>query len=204
MRKDKTVTLLLIRHGITESNRKNVYTSSSEEDLTEEGRSQIGHLLLRLKNLNPASIYCSPLKRTHTTAQMLSQGHIRVNLREDLKEIAFGDFEGFSKEEIKQKWPTFGDQLKNDPAKIAFPNGESFSEVMQRAVKALEEIERSHQGEYVAIVTHEIIIKMMVIHTLQAPASIYHKFQIDCSSLSVIKAREGNRKLVSLNETSFR
>ena len=55
-------TLLLMRHGVTQSNMKDIYMGRSDEDVSPEGYHQIDKLSLRLKKVPIAAIYSSPLK----------------------------------------------------------------------------------------------------------------------------------------------
>ena len=72
---------------------------------------------------------------------------------------------------------------------------------MDRAIRAFEEIVTANPNKCVAIFTHEIIVKMIVMYVLNAPTHIYHHFQIDCSSVTEIIASNEKRKLIELNNT---
>ena len=196
-------TLLLIRHGITQSNIENIYMGFSEETLNQEGFSQVDQLSLRLKKIPIAAIYSSPLKRTTATAERISKDrNIEITTLDDLKEIDFGDWEGLPKETIKQKWPLLYDQIKADPGNIVLPEGESFKDAMERSIKAFEEISSTNANKCAVIITHEIIIKMMIIHVLNASTNIYSRFQNDWTSISKITISGRERKLITANDTS--
>ena len=66
-----TTTVLLVRHGQTESNVKGFFMGWSNEDLNETGYAQARRLSSRLASLPIDSVYTSPLKRTCSTAATL-------------------------------------------------------------------------------------------------------------------------------------
>jgi broad specificity phosphatase PhoE len=196
-----TTNTLLIRHGVTEANLKDIYQGSSTEDLSSQGVLQVGKLCQRLSSSNIQAVYSSPLKRTKTTASRIAQDKkIPLHLREELKEIGFGLWEGLTREETRRRWPEIWKELLIDPGSISIPGGESFRETMERAVGVFEELNQKHANQTIAIVTHEIIIKMIVIHVLQASTSIYNRFQVDCASITTVTKPNG--KLIHLNDTS--
>lgn len=195
-------TILLIRHAITQSNLNEIYQGRSEEDVTPEGYLQIDQLCKRLKNTPIATVYSSPLKRARTTASCIAKDkYLPLEIREELKEIDLGLWEGLTKEEICQKWPEIWAQLLFDPGKIVLPKGESFKEVIERSVRVFEELIHLHTHPCIAIVTHDIIIKILVLYVLKVPTSAYHRFQIDCASITKITSLNNSHKLISLNDT---
>jgi broad specificity phosphatase PhoE len=199
-----TATVLLIRHGTTQSNMNKVYTALSDEDISSQGRAQIARLSHRLKRERIDAVYSSPLQRTRTVAELVArEHHLDYMIVDDFKEIDFGEWEGRSKEEVQKKWPELWDQLMRDPGKITLPGGESFRAAMERAVDAFEGVVKNNLEKCIAIITHDIIIKMIVLHVLNAPTSIYHHFQVDCSSLSKIIVKNGVGRVMYLNEVFY-
>src|SRR5579872_7384303 len=196
-------TLLLIRHGRTQSNIDNVYSGRTDEEMNAEGYIQLDKLSHRLKNMPITEIYSSPLRRTYTTAkQVAKELSISCKILEELTEIDLGIWQGLSREKVKRAWPQLWDQQLVDPGKIALPNGETFQQTMDRAIGAFENIAKTNINKCAAIVTHEIIIKMLVIYVLKAPTSIYHHFQIDCASITEVRIVNDKSKLIGLNSTS--
>ena len=82
------------------------------------------------------------------------------------------------------------------------PNGESFHQVTERAIRAYEMIVASNRGEQAIIVTHDIVVRVIVAHILGTSNSIYRRFEIGNASLSQIRLTDGKTRLVTLNDTS--
>ena len=175
----------------------------SEEDLNEVGYIQSRKLASRLADLPVAAIYTSPLRRAHTTASLIAEPHgLKVKSLDDFIEIKLGDWQGLHESEIARRWPEMWQQSEIDPSVLTMPNGESFSQVAERAVRSLETVVASNRDKRVIIVTHEIVIKILVAHVMGATYSIYRRIKIDNASLSVAWITNSSKRLVTLNDTS--
>ena len=198
-----TTTVLLVRHGQTESNVNDYFMGWSSEDINETGCAQARRLSERLADWPIASVYTSPLKRTYNTAAIIAEPHkLEVKTMEELIEIQQGDWGGLHVDEIRQGWPDLWKQSRTDPSDVTMPNGESFRQVTERAVCAFEKIVEDNQDKQVVIVAHEIVVKVLVVHALGATNSIYRRFDIDNTSLSVVQVTDGKMRLVKLNDST--
>ncbi len=196
-------TVLLVRHGQTSSNITGFYMGWSDEDLNEVGYTQARRLSSRLARLPIASVYTSPLRRTYTTATILSEPHhLEPKVLDELIEIQFGDWQGLHIDDIQQKWPELWQQSRIDPSELTMPNGESFLQVTERAIRAFEKIVQDNQGKQVAIVTHDVVIRVLVAHILGVSNSIYRRFETLNASLSVIRVMNSSSQLIALNDTT--
>lgn len=198
-----TTTVLLVRHGQANSNVTGYYMGWSNEDLSETGYTQVRSLSSRLASLPIASVYSSPLQRTCTTATILAKPHgLEVETSDDIIEIQIGDWQGLHIDEVGQRWPELWKQSRIDPSEITLPNGESFQQVTERAIRGFDKIVAANHGKQVIIVSHEIVVKVLVAHALGVSNSIYRRFEINNASLSAIRVIDGKTRLATLNDTS--
>jgi broad specificity phosphatase PhoE len=198
-----TTTILLVRHGQTESNTTGYYMGWSNEDLNDVGYAQARSLSSRLASLPIASVYTSPLKRAYTTAAILAQPHgLELEIINDLTEIQLGNWQGLHADEIRQRWLELWQQFRTDPSGITIPGGESFQQVTERAIRAFNTVAAANRDRQAVIVTHDVIIKVIAAHILGVPNSIYRRFQINNASLSVVRIINGSSHLITLNDTS--
>lgn len=198
-----TTTVLLARHGQTESNVTGFFMGWSDEDINDLGYTQAHSLSSRLAGMPISSVYTSPLKRAHNTALILAKPHtLDLKVLDDLIEIQLGDWQGLHMDEISQKWPELWKQSRIDPSEVTMPNGESFQQVTERAARAFEMIVADNQDKQVAMVTHDVVIRVLVAHVLGASNSIYRQFEISNASLSTIRVTDGKARLITLNDTS--
>ncbi len=198
-----TTTILLVRHGQTESNVKGYYMGWLDEDLNEAGYSQARRLSARLASQPIAAIYTSPLQRTCSTASVLAEPHkLELKVLDDLIEIHQGDWEGMHVDKISQGWPEQWKHTRTDPTDFTMPNGESFKEVTERSVRAFEKIVVDNTEGQVLLVAHEIVVKVIIVHALGATNSIYRRFELSNASLSIIRVTDGKPHLMVLNDTT--
>ncbi|MCH8864021.1 MAG: histidine phosphatase family protein [Chloroflexi bacterium] len=198
-----TTTVLLVRHGQTESNVEGYYMGWLDEDINQMGYAQARALSARLANQPIDIIYTSPLRRTFNTASVLAEPHkLEPKVLDDLIEIHQGDWEGMHVDKISQGWPEQWRHTRTDPTDFTMPNGESFKEVTERSVRAFYKIVADNPDRQVVLVAHEIVVKVIIVHTLGATNSIYRHFDLSNASLSVIRVAEGKPHLVVLNDTT--
>ena len=194
-------TIFLVRHGQTNANATGFYMGWSDEDLNELGYTQARRLSARFASMPIASIYTSPLRRAYTTAAILAEPHkLELTVLDDLIEIQLGDWQGLHMDEIKKRWPKLWQQSRTDPSELTMPNGESYRQVTERAVRALKMVAEANRGKQAAIVTHEVIVKVLIAHVLGVSNSIYRRIEVDNASLSLIRVNN-NPQLIRLNDT---
>jgi broad specificity phosphatase PhoE len=198
-----TTTIYLVRHGQTRSNVTGYYMGWSEEDLDEVGYDQARKLASRLACLPIASIYTSPLKRAYTTASLIAGPHgLQVKPLDDLIEVKLGDWQGLHESEIERRWPELWRQSQIDPSGLAFPNGESFMQVAERATRAFEAVVAANKDKRTVMVTHDIVVRILAAYVLGVTYSIYRRIKVNNASLSVVWVTDSSRRLVTLNDTA--
>ena len=196
-------TLLIIRHGQTDSNISGYYMGWSQEDLNETGYRQAQLLSERLSGVSIDAIYSSPLKRALATAEAVAAPHKITPIEmDDLIEINLGDWQELHAGEIIKRWPDMWQQSRVDPSGLSWPNGESFAQTAERSERALDSIVESNRGKFVAVVTHDIIVRIMVMHVLGVPYSTYRRMEIGNASFTKIVVMDDKKQLITLNDTS--
>lgn len=153
--------IFLIRHG-----RQNSPLCNVNVPLSEEGRRQADLLGKRLEKEHVDAVWSSDLIRAVETADIINEHlHVPREVREDLKEISFGDMEGLSDTVIADKFEDFLRGRAKMEKDMAYPGGESAADVVTRAVPVLEEIMKQDY-DTVAVVTHGGVIRSLVAHYL--------------------------------------
>ncbi len=137
----------LIRHGLTEGNRRRRYIGQTDEPLCPEGRAALSASPLT----GIEAVYVSPLLRAQETAAILFPGARQI-VADGLREMDFGAFENRS-----------ADDMKNDAAYRAWvddmcegncPGGENRRSFVARTVQAFERICTADNNEPLVIVAH--------------------------------------------------
>ena len=78
-----------------------------------------------------------------------------------LREISFGAWEGCSWEEIQRRWPGAFAWCEGDRLNRAPPGGESYAQLMERALPAVEALRREPGGTAVAV-CHSAVIRAVL------------------------------------------
>ncbi|MGH9081703.1 MAG: histidine phosphatase family protein [Acidimicrobiales bacterium] len=128
-----TATVWLVRHGQTDWSRSGRHTGRSDVPLDDEGRAQaasIGSYLLTAVAL-PSLVLTSPLSRASETCRLAGMGG-RAEYADDLREWDYGDYEGLTTPEIRDRRP--GWDLWTD----GVPGGEDAAQVAGRAERVIE------------------------------------------------------------------
>lgn len=186
----ETVSVVLIRHGETSSNRERRYLGRTDEALSPEGRKII--LSYREAGRYPKAelVFSSPMKRCLETAEILYPGK-KIMIIPDWKEIDFGLFERKNYEELKScpeyiRWLESGGTLP-------FPGGESREEFIRRSVNgfsAMMEQAYGNVGNAAAVVHGGTIMAILS----RYGGGDYFDYQV--------KNAGGYRFLASFNGTS--
>jgi broad specificity phosphatase PhoE len=122
----------LVRHAETEWSRSGKHTGRTDVPLTDAGRERARELGARLAGHDFALVLVSPLERARETARLAGLGD-SCEVREDLLEWDYGDYEGITTAEIQRRRP--GWSLWRDGC----PNGEIAADVGARADRVIAE-----------------------------------------------------------------
>jgi len=178
--------LWVLRHGQTPLSPQKRFSGSGDTELTDAGRAQAAAAARRIKGLDVEVVVSSPLRRALQTATAAAEVlGVDVTTEDGLRETDFGEWEGSTFSEVRERWP---DQLNSwlaDP-KAAPPGGESFGATQKRVSAARKRIAAAHPGRSVLVVTHVTPIKLLVAEALQAPLSSLFRTHVDLASLSRI------------------
>lgn len=177
--------LIFVRHGETNSNSNGLLHGRTDIPLTQVGERQarlVGNHLSSLTEIS--SIYTSPLKRAHATAEQIgSQVGLSPVVDPRLTEFDFGDLEGLTFDDLQTDYPELYLSII-DPNGFdrAFPNGESRSHLHTRVVESLGDILERHAGRAIVVVAHLIVIGSAVAHlTTGDPHDIIRYLVRNCS-----------------------
>lgn len=196
-------TTLLLRHGATPFSTERRFAGIGDIPLTDEGLAQARAAGTALAGRGIEAIVASPLKRTRQTAQEVADVlGVPVRLDEGFREIDFGDWEGLTFAEVRERWPADLKAWLADTA-AAPSGGESQATAEQRVRTARDKLLARHGRQTVLIVSHVTPIKLLVRQALEAPPSSVYRMHLDVASLSIVDwYADGPALLRSFNDTS--
>lgn len=197
-------TLLLIRHGETEWNTLGKFQGCIDIALSEEGIKQAKLLKERL-NGDFDYIYASPLSRALETAKILAiNTNKEVEIAPEIREINFGEWEGLTVNEIKEKYPEIFKVWRTDKKESRICGGDSsIYNASNRAKNCILDIVSKHKGKKIAIVAHGGIIKAGLIGLFEWDMTMYHKIAVGNTCINTVVFNEDLMPaLVGLNDTN--
>ena len=155
--------LLFVRHGYSEGNKDHRFSGQRDFPLAEAGHHQARELADYLRaTYSVDAIYASDLCRAIDTvgplAEMLS---LPVHPMKALREIDVGLWEGVLREEVARRYPETYALYLNTPGLARFDGGESFAEMRERALSAVQKIVAENEGKTVVIATHGGVIRAL-------------------------------------------
>jgi broad specificity phosphatase PhoE len=147
-------TLLLARHGETDSNREKRWQGFADLSLNEHGREQASALADELEDVPLSAIYSSDLRRAYETALVVAERKgLSVTPLRELREVDVGSWTGLTQEAVKERFPDGYREMRTRSGR-GWEGGETYAELGVRVVEALRRIARKHPGDAVLVVTH--------------------------------------------------
>ncbi len=159
------IKLHLFRHGETNWNAEGRVQGQMESVLNELGEQQARALSQKLLSVQFDRIYSSSSTRTRqTTALALAHCDQPVTYLDSLKEIMLGPWEGLLYTDLEQTDPIDSHAFRNTPHTFNVEGAETFHDLQQRALNAVNIIVSECKGMEVALVSHGAWIKSVLSH----------------------------------------
>jgi broad specificity phosphatase PhoE len=167
----------LVRHAETEWSLSGKHTGRTDVPLTDAGRARARELGARLRDRQFQLVLVSPMERARETARLAGLADA-CQVREDLLEWDYGEYEGITTREIREARPSW--YLWRD----GVPGGETAEEVGARCDRIVEEI-LGVDGD-VAIFAHGHVLRALGARWVEQPVSFGGRLYLTTGSLSVL------------------
>ncbi|OGR87761.1 MAG: hypothetical protein A3A86_02745 [Elusimicrobia bacterium RIFCSPLOWO2_01_FULL_60_11] len=184
----------LIRHASTPATAGKRFIGTTDMGLSGKGRGE-ARRLKRVFADRGADIWCSPMKRCLETARLAGAATRRIKVHHDLKEIDFGLWEGLTFKEISKRYPKGARLWLRHLSRFRFPGGEDMAEFDRRTGKMADRI-RSHRRERLLVLAHGGVIRGILRHLLDLPASAQFRFEIEPASVTEVRLSRWGGSLV--------
>jgi broad specificity phosphatase PhoE len=182
------VEVVLVRHGETEWSRTGRHTGRSDPPLTEEGERQARAVGEALRGRSFALVLSSPLIRARETATLAG---FEPELRDDLAEWDYGDYDGLTTPEIREQvpdWTIWG---------YGGLGGESVEQLSARADGVVAELLQV-DGD-VLVFSHGHFLRVLTARWLKLAAADGRLFALDSGTLSTLGFERDQRVIRSWN-----
>ena len=193
--------LYLIRHGQILGYENFPVYGRTNVDLTDVGLLQMENLSERLRLVPIEAIYSSDLKRSVRGAQTIARHHNpALFVLPELREMDFGDWEGLTLSEIRNRFPEDLESRKTDVVNFCPPGGgESIEQLSRRVIPCLEKIRENQKGKDFLILGHGGVNRVILCHTLGLDFSRFFSLQQDFGCLNIIDYYPDSTQVKLLN-----
>lgn len=197
------VKLFLIRHGQTSWNLEGRYQGNNDIELNQVGIKQAKLAAKYLSRVEFANIYSSPLKRTLYTAEKIKgRRDLEIKVRDDLKEMNFGKWEGLKFSEINEKYHRDYHNWLEDPYNNRPTDGENFKEITERTTAEIGRIvSENTDGSSVAVVAHGGVILSLLVYWLQIPLARWKSIIQRQGAINIVVIDKGYPYISAINYT---
>jgi 2,3-bisphosphoglycerate-dependent phosphoglycerate mutase len=162
--------LVLVRHGQSEWNLKNLFTGWRDVDLTDTGvaEAHAAGRKLKAQGLRFDVAFTSALVRAQRTLDIMlaemGQGGIKVIKDEALNERDYGELAGLNKDDARAKWGEEQVHIWRRSYDVAPPGGESLKDTAARVLPYYiqEILPRVLRGENVLVAAHGNSLRALV------------------------------------------
>ena len=131
--------VVLIRPGCTDFDDQNRILGDLDLPMNVRGLGQVDELIDQLGDVDIKVIYCDPTEPARGTARSVGEKlGVRVKERDELRNVDHGLWQGLQIEDVKRKFPKAYKQWKDAPETICPPEGELFTEALERVRRVLK------------------------------------------------------------------
>jgi len=165
-----TGTLILVRHGESEWNLKNLFTGWRNPDLTEKGigEARAAGQALKAKGFSFDTTFTSALKRAQHTLDLILEEmgieNVTIVRNQALNERDYGDLSGLNKDDARKKWGEEQVLIWRRSYDVPPPGGESLKDTAERTLPYYKaQIEpRVAAGETILVAAHGNSLRALV------------------------------------------
>lgn len=188
-------TIDLMRHGTPKGGNK--YRGNSIDDpLSDKGWQQMWSAV---DTYTPWDvIVSSPLLRCKAFAQAYCEKNpkIPLHIEDRLKEVGFGNWEGFSSQEILERDPDAIKNFYHDPVNFRPAGAEKLDSFQQRVSDAINHILATHKDRKILVVAHAGVMRAAVTSVMQVDSAAMYRISI--GNAAIIRIRDDGLRPPSL------
>jgi broad specificity phosphatase PhoE len=200
-----SLTLYFLRHGETTSSQTGGYCGTLDPDLTPEGFQMAEDFAEAYESLPWAAVFSSPLRRAVATAKPLCRAAgISMQLKEGLREIGYGQWEGKTPEEVNREFHDDYVRWLTDPGWNAPTGGERGIDIARRSSLVIEEIEKTYTSGNFLIVSHKATTRIMLCSLLGIDVGRFRdRLSMPVGAVSIVEIATHGPLLRLMGDRSF-
>jgi broad specificity phosphatase PhoE len=183
--------LLLVRHATAAGNGR--FLGQRDVALTGKGRRELPALCRKCSRFPVRAVYSSDLRRAREAAEFIARKFgLEVEVRPELREIHFGEWEGLTWNQIAQRHPRLAARWMERFPLQPIPGGEPLRQFRRRIAAAVSDIVAANRGQCALVVTHAGVIRFTLAKALGLPARNIFRLAQDPGAINIIDYVQGS------------
>jgi broad specificity phosphatase PhoE len=199
----RTTRLVIVRHGQTAANSAKLLHGLTDLPLDDTGARQAQLIAQRIASeIKAHALVSSPLARARATAGAISNlTGLEVQERPELREMHFGDLEGYTVERLLTDHPEIAAQtLDPHNTSLRWPNGDHIHEFYLRTAETFAAIAEEYESQTVIVVAHGGVIGGYLRLVSGQPLNAWRSFGLRNCALSIVEISDGKPRIIVAND----
>jgi broad specificity phosphatase PhoE len=197
-------TLIIVRHGHTALNDGDRFRGRTDTPLDEQGLREAEVTAKAIAGRwKLSAVYTSSVSRAHVTGEIIGKPFDLPAVDEPgILDMDYGEWTGLTFEEAEAHSPEVYKICMERPSAFKPPKGESFEELRERSVAAVKSIAQRHPNQAVAIVTHNVVNRVILLGFLETTTDLFWRMHQGTCAINVLEYDGKGYGIELINDTS--
>lgn len=201
----RMTSLFVVRAGRTALSSEGRLQGHTDRPLIADGVEDARRAARRLAQEDIVATYTSPLRRAREAAEVIGRSvGLFPDTLQDLADADVGTWVARTATEIRESEPRAFDFYLRFPVAASFPSGERMADVERRAFGALGSIAERHPGRKVVVVTHELLIRLVLVRLKGLEGTALWDPHVSPGSVTELRATDEGLQVPTILEDLFR
>jgi phosphoserine phosphatase len=196
-------TLIIVRHGHTALNDGDRFRGRTNTPLDAQGLREAEITAEAIaERWKLSAVYTSSVSRAHVTGEIIGKPFGLPAVDEPgILDMDYGEWTGLTFEEARSRDPEAYRLCMERSSAFRSPGGESFEELRARSVAAVKRIAHKHEGQAVAIVTHNVVNRVILLGFLEMSTDHFWRIRQGTCAINVIEYDGRIYNIEQVNDT---
>jgi len=180
--------IYLMRHGLTESNKKKIYAGRSIEGLCDKGMEELFDVAEKIEGFNIEKIISSPVRRAVQSSVIINSFlNLNIEIEDKFTEIEMGPWEGLSEDEVIKEYPEEWKIWNTKPSELMMNGRETLAELQFRALEGINKLFDKTESSVLLVVTHTAVIRVLYLYYNEVLLDDYRKIDVPNNSIFLLE-----------------
>jgi broad specificity phosphatase PhoE len=196
-------TLVIVRHGHTALNDGDRFRGRTDTPLDDQGLREAEVTAKEIaKRWKLSAVYTSSVSRAHVTGEIIGRSFGLPAIDEPgVLDMDYGEWTGLTFDEARAHQPESYRLCMERPSAFRPPKGESFEELRERSVAAVKAITLKHPDQAVAIVTHNVVNRVILLGFLGMSTDNFWRMRQGTCAINVLEYDGKVYNIEQINDT---